>query len=72
MSFKVAALYKFAALPDCEALADLLRDFCATREIRGTLILAREGINGTVAGSDAAIDALVAELDRGAAFAGRR
>lgn len=71
MSFKVAALYKFAALPDCEVLADRLRDFCAAREICGTLILAREGINGTVAGSDAAIDALVAELDRGAAFAGR-
>lgn len=71
MSLKVAALYQFAALPDCAVLAEDLRRFCADRGIRGTLILAREGINGTVAGEDAAIDALVAELVGGNAFGGR-
>ena len=71
MAFKVAALYKFAALPDCDDVAAGLRAFCSARGIVGTLILAREGINGTVAGADGAIDALVGELLTGDAAAGR-
>ena len=56
--YKVMALYKFAALPDAEALKPALAQFCCARAIRGTLILAPEGINGTVAGTPEAIDAL--------------
>ncbi len=56
--FKVMALYKFATLPDVEALKAPLAAFCCGRGIKGTLILAPEGINGTVAGTPAAIDAL--------------
>lgn len=56
--YKVMAIYKFAALPDAEALKAPLAAFCGENGIRGTLILAPEGINGTVAGSPAAIDAL--------------
>ncbi|MHA6299818.1 oxygen-dependent tRNA uridine(34) hydroxylase TrhO [Devosia sp. CAU 1758] len=56
--YKVMALYKFAALPDAEALKPPLAEFCCGRGIRGTLILAPEGINGTVAGSPKAIDDL--------------
>ncbi len=56
--YKVMALYKFAALPDAEALKGPLAEFCCARGIKGTLILAPEGINGTVAGSPEAIDAL--------------
>lgn len=56
--YKVMALYKFATLPDAEALKTPLASFCCGREIKGTLILAPEGINGTVAGSPEAIDAL--------------
>ncbi|KKB08367.1 hypothetical protein VE26_15580 [Devosia chinhatensis] len=52
------ALYKFAALPDVEALKAPLAAFCCARAIKGTLILAPEGINGTVAGTPEAIDAL--------------
>ena len=58
----VAALYKFAALPDYQALQPGLLDFCLSQGIKGTLLLAEEGINGTVAGSRAAIDALIARL----------
>jgi Predicted sulfurtransferase len=56
--YKVMALYKFAALPDAEALKAPLAEFCCGRGIKGTLILAPEGVNGTVAGTPEAIDAL--------------
>ena len=58
----VAALYKFANLPDCRELQSRLLDFCVAHEIKGTLLLALEGINGTVAGTRAGIDALVSLL----------
>lgn len=45
----VAALYQFAALPDPAGLAARLREICATQDICGTLIVAHEGINGTIA-----------------------
>ena len=71
MPFTVAAFYQFAALPDFAVLREPLRAFCADRGIKGTILLAGEGINGTVAGSDDAVSALVAELRDGALFAGR-
>ncbi|MFC3704933.1 rhodanese-related sulfurtransferase [Devosia honganensis] len=60
--YKVMALYKFAALPDAESLVAPLGAFCRERGIKGTLILAPEGVNGTVAGAPAAIDALADHL----------
>jgi UPF0176 protein len=60
--FVVAALYKFAALPDYEQLQGPLFNLCQENNIQGTLLLAEEGINGTVAGSREAIDALLAFL----------
>ncbi len=56
--YKVMAVYKFASLPDAERLKAPLAEFCCGRGIKGTLILAPEGINGTVAGTPGAIDAL--------------
>ena len=52
----VAALYKFVSLPDFHKLREPLLDHCLAQNIRGTLLLAEEGINGTVAGSREAID----------------
>jgi UPF0176 protein len=46
-------------LPDAEALKPELALYCCARKIRGTFILAPEGINGTVAGTPEAIDALM-------------
>lgn len=46
-----------------------LLDFCLNQGIKGTLLLAEEGINGTVAGSRAAIDALIAQLKSDARLA---
>jgi UPF0176 protein len=71
MSYKVAAFYQFAVLPDFRELREPLRTFCAGLGLKGSILLAAEGINGTVAGSDDGIDALVAELRHGALFGGR-
>lgn len=58
----VAALYKFASLPDCKSLQPPLLAECNKYGIKGTLLLAQEGINGTVAGSREGIDALLLYL----------
>jgi UPF0176 protein len=71
MPIKVAAFYQFTALPDYRALREPLRAICAAFELRGSVLLAHEGINGTLAGSAAHIDALIAELRHGELFAGR-
>ena len=71
MPYTVAALYKFVALPDVEALRTPLQTLCADLAIAGTLLLAREGLNGTVAGAPGAIDALLDSLRTGPLFGGR-
>jgi len=71
MPIKVAALYQFAALPDFRELREPLRAFCVGLGLKGSILLAAEGINGTVAGSDEVIDTLIAELQQGALFDGR-
>ena len=58
----VAALYKFASLPDYREMQQKLHDFCVAQGLKGTLLLATEGINGTVAGTRAGVDALLAYL----------
>ena len=58
-SFRVAALYRFTSLPQWKELQAPLTEFCETRGIKGTLLLAHEGINGTVAGSYEAIAELI-------------
>ena len=58
----VAALYRFVALPDYRELRGEILKRCETWDLRGTLLLAAEGINGTVAGSRSGIDALLAYL----------
>jgi len=69
--FKVLALYKFVALPDAAALQPELARFCCSRKVRGTFILAPEGINGTVAGTPEAIDALMVWFATSPLWAGR-
>jgi UPF0176 protein len=63
-STQVAALYRFVRLEDYENLRDPLLEFCEARGIRGTLLLADEGINGTIAGTQQAISELLAYLRR--------
>lgn len=52
MTYCVAALYKFAPLPDYESLRAPLQNMCDLLEIKGTILLASEGINGTISGTD--------------------
>lgn len=66
----VAALYKFASLSDYQELQAPLLDLCNQYRIKGTLLLAEEGINGTVAGSREGIDALLHYLRSDARLAG--
>jgi UPF0176 protein len=51
MSHRVAAFYQFAALPDFRELREPLRAICAELGLKGSVLLAHEGINGTLAGS---------------------
>jgi UPF0176 protein len=71
MPTKVAAFYQFAALPDFRRLREPLRAICAGLKLKGSVLLAHEGINGTLAGEPAAIAALVEELRHGPLFGGR-
>ena len=63
MTQRVAALYQFTSLNDPEAKQQPLLDFCLDNNIKGTLLLAHEGINGTVAGSAGAITDLISYLN---------
>lgn len=66
----VAALYKFVQLADHKDLQGPLLAFCKDKHITGTLLLAQEGINGTVAGSRQSIDALCDYLTADPRFEG--
>ena len=59
---KVAALYRFASFNQPELLQPQIAAWCAEHGLKGTILVATEGVNGTVAGSEAGIDAVVAHL----------
>lgn len=48
--YLTAALYKFVSLPNYKLLQTPILEACITNNIKGTLLLAEEGINGTIAG----------------------
>ncbi|RUT27560.1 hypothetical protein C0V97_00320 [Asaia sp. W19] len=58
----IAALYRFTPFADPATIRTPLLDACQGLGIKGTLLLAREGINGTIAGSDEAITAIIAHI----------
>lgn len=60
--YLTAALYKFVDLPDHDALREPLQACCEAHAVKGTLLLAREGINGTIAGPEAGVRAVLAHL----------
>jgi len=71
MAYRVAAFYQFAALPDFRELRAPLRATCAELALKGSVLLAQEGINGTLAGTSNDIEAFVRDLREGALFGGR-
>lgn len=58
-AYLIAALYKFVSLPDFKDLREPLLDVCERNDVKGTLLLAHEGINGTIAGPEAGIRAVL-------------
>ena len=60
--FLTAALYKFVSLEDFAQLREPLFQYCQERQIKGTLLLAREGINGTLAGPPEGVRQLLGRL----------
>ncbi|MCF6203922.1 MAG: rhodanese-related sulfurtransferase [Methylococcaceae bacterium] len=58
----VSALYKFAKLDDFERLRKPLLKLMEEKQVKGTLLLAKEGVNGTIAGNRQGVDAIVAWL----------
>ncbi|MES2980243.1 MAG: rhodanese-related sulfurtransferase [Pseudomonadota bacterium] len=60
--YLTAALYKFVELPDFADLQAPLQAFCEAHDVRGTLLLAHEGINGTIAGPESGVRAVLARL----------
>ena len=60
--FTIAALYHFTRFPDPATLKGPLQALAEAQGIKGSLLIAAEGINGTIAGSRAAIDAMLAHL----------
>jgi UPF0176 protein len=60
--FRVAAFYRFATIADPRALREELRVLTGELDTRGTILVAAEGLNGTVAGAPAAIIRLVDHL----------
>jgi|TARA_B110000438_G_scaffold298358_1_gene346460 UPF0176 protein len=62
--FQVAAFYKFTTLSKLENLQNSFYQFLFKQKIKGTILLATEGINGTVAGNKLAIDEFKKFLDK--------
>ncbi len=60
--FVVTAFYKFVTIADCSAVQRPLLKICQANDLFGTILLAPEGINGTIAGSRTGIEALLAHI----------
>lgn len=57
--YTVSALYQFTSLPNFEEYQEQLQAVCDQHNVMGTLLLASEGINGTIAGSNEGVDAVL-------------
>lgn len=58
-AIRVAALYRFAPVPDTGAVRERLQAICDAGQVRGTLLVANEGLNGTIAGTSDAVEAVL-------------
>jgi UPF0176 protein len=69
MTQVIATFYKFVRLPDSAEKQQPLLEYCQNQDIKGTILLAAEGINGTIAGSREAIDGVLTYLRSDPRFA---
>ena len=58
-AYRIAALYKFGHIEDPVRIQQELKPLCLTKQVCGTLIVAEEGINGTIAGSAGSIETVL-------------
>ncbi len=58
-TYQVATFYQFVTLPDCREWQEPLFRYCQAQEVCGTILLAEEGINGTIAGTTSAVTAVL-------------
>ncbi len=70
MSIRIAAFYRFTPLPDFRELQPNLKALCVEHGILGSILLAEEGINGTICGTPDAIEAVFTWLRTDARLAG--
>jgi UPF0176 protein len=70
VNYSVILYYKFVVLPDTEAEMAWQRQLCERLELKGRILLATEGINGTVSGSRGAIDAYIEAMNEHEYFSG--
>ena len=62
--YKVIGFYKFISLSNVDKLKIEYVNFMKPKKILGTLILAKEGVNGMLAGEDSKIDLIIRELEK--------
>ena len=60
--FKVFGFYKFIKIKSLEQNKDFLQKFLTSNNIRGTIIIAKEGLNGTISGYKKDIDKVIKRL----------
>lgn len=68
MKWTLVAFYKFLDLPDPAALQSILMSYCEERGICGSILLAKEGLNGTMAGDEETIKEWMDYLEKHCAF----
>jgi UPF0176 protein len=61
-AIRIAALYRFARFPEPETLLEKLQTACERENVKGTLLVAHEGINGTIAGAPEGLERALAEI----------
>jgi Predicted sulfurtransferase len=62
MTFKVFGFYKFIKIKSLKKNKDILQKFLLVNDIRGTIIIAKEGLNGTISGSKKNIEKTIKKL----------
>jgi UPF0176 protein len=65
----IASFYKFIAIDNCPELQAQLQSYCEAHEIKGTILIATEGINGSVCGSTETVNSALAFLRQDPRFA---
>ncbi len=61
---KVLSFYRFLDLPEPGLFRDALQSQCDERGLLGTILVASEGFNGTIAGEQSAIDSVIAWIEK--------